>query len=97
MLTRIVRMTFQADKISEFLNIFEQSKQKIRDVQGCTFLELLQDLDTANVFITRSHWNSVEDLNHYRHSELFRTTWDKTKILFAERPLAFSSQVVSKT
>ena len=90
-------MTFQAEKTADFLNIFEQSKQKIRAVQGCNFLELLQDLDAANVFITRSHWNSVEDLNRYRHSELFRTTWDKTKALFAEKPLAFSSQVVSNT
>ena len=97
MLIRIVRMTFQTEKTEEFLEIFEQSKQKIRAMQGCSFLELWQDLDAANVFITRSHWDSVEDLNHYRDSELFKNTWSKTKVLFAEKPLAFSSQVVSKT
>jgi heme-degrading monooxygenase HmoA len=40
---------------------------------------------------TFSLWESEEALNNYRHSELFSVTWAKTKILFADRPVAFSN------
>lgn len=90
-------MTFEPEKLATFLEIFEQSKNKIRAMKGCTFLELWQDLDTPNVCITHSHWESSEDLNQYRDSELFKTTWAKTKVLFAAKPLAFSTHVISQT
>jgi quinol monooxygenase YgiN len=90
MLIRYVRMTFREDKIEEFQEIFETSKDKIKAMEGCQYLELLRDINQPNVFMTHSHWNSGTDLNNYRDSELFRTTWAKTKVLFAEKPLAFS-------
>lgn len=90
MLIRIVRMTFQPEKVADFLVIFEESKHKIRDMQGCHRLELLRDLDQPNVFMTYSYWDDVEALNRYRSSELFKTTWAKTKVLFADKTLAYS-------
>lgn len=90
MLIRYVRMSFQADKTEEFLEIFNQSKHKIRAMNGCRYLELMHDINQNNVFMTHSHWDSEIDLNNYRDSELFRTTWAKTKALFADKPLAFS-------
>ncbi len=90
-------MTFQEDKVSDFLQIFEESKEKIRAMSGCFHLELQQDIHHTNILMTKSHWESENALNAYRDSELFRLTWAKTKALFAEKPMAFSMQVVSKT
>jgi quinol monooxygenase YgiN len=90
MLIRIVKMTFEENKIDEFLSIFEESKLKIRKMNGCTHLELLQDFNLPNSFSTYSYWNNEEDLNNYRNSELFRDVWAKTKVLFSEKPIAFS-------
>ena len=97
MLIRIVRMTFQLEKVPLFLEIFEESKNKIRATNGCIFLELWQDLENPCVFMTHSHWSSAEDLENYRHSEFFKATWAKTKLLFEEKPLAFSSAIISHT
>lgn len=92
MLIRIVRMTFQEDRVPDFLEIFEQSKAKIRAFEGCRHLELLQDWDRESVFMTYSHWENAEALEKYRQSELFQTTWAKTKILFLDKPLVFSQK-----
>jgi quinol monooxygenase YgiN len=90
MLIRIVRMTFKAEYIKDFEQIFDDSKAKIRAMNGCNRLELLRDLETTNVFMTYSYWDNATALENYRQSELFRSTWAKTKILFAEKPLAYS-------
>jgi quinol monooxygenase YgiN len=90
MLIRIVRMAFQPEKVADFLTVFEESKEKIRARPGCHRLELLRDLDLPNVFMTYSYWDDVAALNQYRGSELFKSTWAKTKVLFADKPLAYS-------
>ena len=90
MLIRIVRMTFQEDKITDFLAIFSHSKEKILSMNGCTHVEVLQDADNPLIFCTYSHWDSLEDLNNYRNSDFFIGVWSRTKALFAEKPLAFS-------
>lgn len=92
MLIRTVRMTFQEDKVTEFLNIFEDSKHKIRGFEGCQHLELLEDYHQKNVFLTYSYWVNDQNLDNYRHSELFKNVWAKTKPLFSEKPIAFSSK-----
>ncbi len=91
MLIRIVRMTFRPDGVEAFLNIFHRSKDKIRAFEGCLHLELLRDLDNPAIFTTYSHWTGPEALEAYRQSALFQTTWAATKVLFADKPLAFSS------
>jgi quinol monooxygenase YgiN len=83
-------MYFQEDKIEDFLKIFEESKNLIRTFEGCEHLELWQDTSLPNVFCTYSHWKDESYLEKYRQSELFQTTWAKTKMLFAEKPQAFS-------
>jgi quinol monooxygenase YgiN len=88
-------MTFQPEKVADFLAIFEASKQHIRAMKGCHHLQLLRDLDQPHIFMTHSHWDNADALNHYRDSELFKTTWAKTKVLFAEKPLAFSAETVT--
>ncbi|KAA9353515.1 putative quinol monooxygenase [Larkinella humicola] len=96
MLIRIVRMTFQEAKTADFLAIFEASKQKIRAFPGCLHLELLRDLDQPTVYVTYSQWETPEALTHYRHSELFKTTWAATKRLFADRATAFSVEKIDE-
>ena len=90
MLIRIVRMTFQEDKVEAFLNNFHQTKHQIRNFEGCKHLELLQDAENKNIFCTYSHWESEEFLNSYRDSLLFKEVWSFTKALFADKPVAFS-------
>jgi quinol monooxygenase YgiN len=90
MLLRIVRMTFRPDALPRFEAIFEGSRAQIRAFPGCLHLELLHDPDVPNVRVTLSHWESGAALEAYRHSDLFRTTWAATKLLFADKPLAFS-------
>ncbi|MGY8913874.1 MAG: putative quinol monooxygenase [Flavobacteriales bacterium] len=90
MFVRIVKLTFKKENIASFEQIFEQSKKLIRNVEGCTFLELLQDKDNPNIFFTYSHWQAEENLDQYRNSELFKNIWGQTKALFAERAEAWS-------
>ncbi|MFN0204070.1 MAG: putative quinol monooxygenase [Bacteroidia bacterium] len=92
MITRIVRMEFQADKVADFMNIFEESKTRIRNFEGCSHLTLFGDAANPNVRVTYSIWESEKALENYRNSELFRQTWAKTKVLFAQKPIAFSLQ-----
>ncbi|WP_019989129.1 putative quinol monooxygenase [Rudanella lutea] len=96
MLIRIVRMTFQEDQLEAFGQIFDRSKHQIRAFPGCQHLELLRDLDNPAVRITYSYWASAEALDAYRQSDLFRTTWAATKKLFADKPLAFSSERIEQ-
>lgn len=90
MIIRIVRMHFTEAGVEEFLQIFNENKQAIRNFPGCTHLQLLKDADEPNTFITLSHWNGQEDLEKYRKSELFGKVWGRVKTLLAERTQAFS-------
>lgn len=90
MIIRIVKMTFDPARVSEFVKVFDASKERIRNFEGCSHLKLLNDINSPNIFFTYSHWESEDHLNAYRDSELFKTTWAQTKVLFAEKPEAWS-------
>lgn len=94
MIKRIVKLTFQPALVPDFMTIFEESKDKIRAFDGNLHLELLRDLAQPNVLFTLSFWENEAALERYRQSELFQTTWAKTKALFADRPAAWSVEVV---
>ncbi|MCM4166124.1 Heme oxygenase (staphylobilin-producing) [Arenibacter antarcticus] len=95
MLVRIVKLTFKLENIASFKSIFDKHKIAIQNIEGCTFLELLQDVDDERIFFTHSYWNSSADLEKYRNSEYFRNVWKTTKLLFAEKPEAWSLQKVN--
>ena len=95
MIKRLVKLTFQADKTDEFIAIFEASKDKIRAMSGCQHVELLRDATTSNIFFTLSLWDTEGSLNVYRQSDLFRTTWAKTKVLFSDKPAAWTTTMIS--
>jgi len=90
MIKRIVKLTFQPDKMEDFLNIFHTNKQRIRGFDGCSYLELVREHKDGNVLFTISHWRDQEALNAYRRSDLFGGAWPKAKLLFAEKPEACS-------
>jgi quinol monooxygenase YgiN len=90
MIIRIVKMTFAPEATDNFLQIFNESKHAIRSFPGCIHLELMEGIDEPGVLITFSKWMGQESLEAYRNSELFRTTWQRTKVLFIKPPLAFS-------
>ena len=90
MLLRIVRMDFQSDKVEEFKTFFEQIKDKIAANPGCQHVELCKDSKMDHVYYTFSKWESEEDLERYRHSELFEEVWAKTKKMFGGKPSAYS-------
>ncbi len=96
MILRIVKMTFQADKLAEFHQLFDEHKHKIRHQKGCQHLELHEDPNDPRIRFTYSHWDSQADLDAYRHSELFGVVWPATKRLFADRPQAFSLQFLER-
>ena len=94
MITRIVKMNFKASEIENFLTIFNQSKNDIRNMPGCNHLELWNSQTDATVFYTYSIWDSENDLNNYRNSELFQSVWPATKALFASKAEASSLNVL---
>jgi heme-degrading monooxygenase HmoA len=90
MLIRIVRMHFTEAGVEEFLEIFNDNKQSIRNFPGCSHLQLLKDVEDACCYSTLSHWDKAESLENYRKSELFGKVWGRVKTLFSERSQAFS-------
>ncbi len=95
-LIRVVRMTFRPEEAPAFLENFEAHKSLIRNFPGCQHLELWQDQNQKNIFVTYSHWESEMALNQYRDSELFKSVWSFTKTLFSEKPQAWSTKKYRK-
>ena len=87
-------MSFAKENVDAFLENFNENKEKIRAVEGCEFLQLLNDKDNNNIFFSYSFWNRQEDLDNYRKSELFKSVWAKTKVLFSDKPEAWSVEKV---
>jgi len=87
-------MTFHPDALETFLEIFDASSPNILAFPGCHHLELWQDPRYEGVVTTYSHWTDAEALDTYRHSELFRETWSRTRRLFAAPPVARSHHVL---
>lgn len=90
MIKRFVKMTFKSDSVERFKDIFHSSKSLIAAMDGCRHVELLQDINNPCIFFTLSIWDSPEHLESYRKSELFEGVWAKTKILFDDKPQAWS-------
>ena len=90
MIVRLVKMTFRADEVEHFQQLFEEWRHRIIAFPGCRELELLHDLDEPGTFFTRSEWDSAEDLDAYRNSPVFADVWPVVKELFASQAEAWS-------
>ena len=95
MLIRVLKMSFIDEAIHDFLQLFEERKQQIKDFDGFMHVELWQDRLHPHIFFTYSHWVTSAALEHYRTSSFFADTWQKTKQLFCDRPEAWSVNRVS--
>ena len=83
-------MHFTEAGVEEFLQIFKENKDAIRNFEGCSHLQLLKDVDDPLTYTTLSHWEDAQSLENYRNSELFGRVWGSVKTLFSERSQAFS-------
>lgn len=92
MIVRLVAMRFQPGKGQEFLRIFTEACNAIRTQRGCLYLSLLQS--SPDDFVTISHWQTLADLDAYRHGELFGGIWPRLKVMFREKAWAESFEIV---
>ncbi len=84
-------MSFPKENGALFLEIFNEHRDQIRAAEGCTYLELWQtEEEEATLFFTHSKWESEAHLNNYRHSDIFKIVWPKTKALFNAAPQAWT-------
>lgn len=90
MLKRIVKMTFRPEETENFKRIFSENWTYIRDFEGCSHVELLQDEKDPRIFFTYSKWKDEASVENYRNSALFARVWSSTKVLFADKPEAWS-------
>jgi heme-degrading monooxygenase HmoA len=91
MVTRIVKMSFNKIDAEVFLEIFNEHRNQIRAADGCTYLELWQtEEEHSTIFFTHSKWENEDFLNNYRHSDIFKIVWPKTKALFNASPQAWT-------
>ena len=90
MIVRIVKMKFGDENRKDFVQIFKETAPIIKDFSGCISVELVQDVKDINQLFTISEWESEEALEQYRNSYFFSITWKKTKLLFAEKAIAWS-------
>ena len=90
MIVRIVKLTFKIEEVPIFLEIFEKQKKFIAGFEGCTHLTLLRDKKQANVYFTYSHWKNEAALEKYRESDFFKEIWSGVKLLFNDKPEAWS-------
>lgn len=95
MIVRFVKLTFQPDKVTDFLSVFSEMQQQIVSFEGCLSLKLMRDVHDDNVYFTISEWQDETYLNAYRKSDLFIGVWAKAKTLFAEKAEAWSMEHIS--
>lgn len=83
-------MTFKEENVDDFLRVFKENSNRIRNYPGCSHVDLLRDIKNSNIFFTYSHWENEAALNDYRGSELFGTVWETVKLYFNDKPEAWS-------
>jgi quinol monooxygenase YgiN len=96
MILRIVKLTFQPELVPQFMEVFEASKDAIRAFEGCRDMRLMGNPAQSNLLFTVSEWQSEAALEVYRNSDLFKATWAKTKVLFADKPEAWSLSTIDE-
>ncbi len=95
MINRIVKMTFRKEHTEDFIRFTSEINDVIKSQEGCLHLSILQDKKHPEIFFTYSCWNSEKDLENYRKSEFFNAIWPETKKWFADKPEAWSTEIVA--
>lgn len=87
---RIVKLTFEENKISDFLAFFDTVKHIVNEFPGCNGMKLLQDIHSPNIVMTYSSWKTEQNLENYRVSPEFKHIWGTIKPWFSDKPQAWS-------
>lgn len=87
---RIVKLTFEENKITEFLTFFDSIKHIVNNFPGCNGMKLLQDIHNPAIIMTYSLWEGEQDLENYRVSPEFQRIWGTIKPWFATKAEAWS-------
>lgn len=90
MITRLVKLSLQPGKASEFETIFYQTQSLIESFEGCQKTNLFKVAGTQSQYFTISYWHSEKDLENYRDSTLFKNVWARVKPLFSEKAEAYT-------
>lgn len=83
-------MEFEPEKLEDFLRLFEGHRPSVLALAGCHSLTLCKDPEHPYVRYSLSQWASIEALEAYRNSPLFRKVWPKAKAGFSAKPQAFT-------
>ncbi len=97
MITRVVKLSFAPQNTEAFKKIFLETNSRIQEFQGCIEVKGFQDASNPCVFFTISKWESEHDLNQYRQSEFFESVWSRTKVLFNDKPQAWSMEEIGQS
>ncbi len=90
MIIRFVKLEIKPEHITDFKQLSTEERNDILAFEGCSHLEILQDVSNPSIFFTHSHWSSENALNKYRNSEFFQANWTRVKQWFCEKPQAWS-------
>lgn len=90
MITRIVKLQFEPEKVADFLAFFDTIKHVVNEFPGCIGMKLYQDISDPTIIMTYSHWHRPEDLERYRTSPEFEKIWSTIKPWFQNKPEAWS-------
>ncbi len=93
MIHRIVKLNIREEERETFIETFNAHCEKIRHFPGCKSLRLQAEVGNS-VFFTYSLWENDEALQNYRNSELFGIVSPALKSLFADRAMAWSTEVI---
>jgi len=91
MIVRLVKLHISPNKLDDFLTVFHQNKELIRNFEGCKHLELLFDVNQKDIVFTYSIWENENAIENYRTSELFNSIWNTVKPMFCGKPEAWST------
>ena len=95
MITRVVKLSFDPDKIKEFEALFNFNRSAIKSYKGCRDVKLMKNVAQKNCYFTVSSWESEELLNEYRNSPLFEKIWGEAKKYFNAKPEAWTLEEIS--
>jgi quinol monooxygenase YgiN len=90
MYTRLFYGTIQTGKEQEALAVLSEFVDRIKDVPGCVFGQVLQN---GNEIVGLSTWDSKEALAAYADGEVARELFTRITPLFMGRPTARSYEV----
>ncbi len=90
MIIRFVKLEISPDHIKDFKELTNRERNDILAFEGCSHLEILQDVSNPSTFFTVSHWSSENALNKYRNSDFFQANWTSVKQWFTDKPAAWS-------